>query len=168
MTYEDLSKIVFESETSRQASVGRMTTEAHWAAVARRLAVPASESSGLREEFFAGDVLDRELVEYIQSLRPQFKTGLLSNAWPDTRDYLAQNSLIEAFDVVIISAEVGVMKPDPAIFELALKQLEVTPPEAVLIDDTNLNVEAAQKFGMRGILFRDPRQMRSELKTLLQ
>ncbi len=168
MTYEDLSKVVFESETSRQASVGRMTTEAHWAAVAGRLARPASEAPKLREEFFAGDVLDRELVEYIRSLRPRFKTGLLSNAWPDTRDYLTQNSLIEAFDVVIISAEVGVMKPQPAIFELALKQLEVTPPEAVLIDDTNLNVEAAQKFGMRGILFRDPRQMRSELMTLLQ
>src|SRR5512136_40283 len=71
MTYEDLSKIVFESETSRLASIGQMTTEAHWATVARRLSRPASEAGGLREEFFAGDVLDRELVDYIRSLRPR-------------------------------------------------------------------------------------------------
>ncbi len=168
MTYEDLSKVVFESETSRQASIGRMTTEAHWVAVAGRLSRPASEGPKIREEFFAGDVLDRELADFIRSLRPQFKTGLVSNAWPDTRDYLIQNHLDEAFDAVIISAEVGIMKPEPAIFELALKRLDVAPPDAVLIDDTNVNVEAAQKFGMRGILFRNPKQMQSELKTLLK
>ncbi len=168
MTYEDLSKVVFESETSRQASIGRMSTGEHWAAVARRLSRPASEVAAIREEFFAGDVLDRQLVEFIHSLRPRFKTGLMSNAWPDTRDYLKDNHLLEAFDEVIISAEVGLMKPEPAIFELALKRLEVVAAEAVLIDDTSVNVEAARNFGMHGIVFRSPSQMRAELKSLLQ
>jgi epoxide hydrolase-like predicted phosphatase len=167
MTYEDLSKIVFESETSRLASIGQMTTEAHWAAVARRLSRPASEGSSMREEFFGGDVLDRELVDYIRSLRPRYKTGLLSNAWPDTRDYVVRNHLDDAFDTLVISAEVGIMKPERGIFELALKQLEVAAQETVFIDDTSINVEAARKIGLHGIVFRNRRQAQSELKAML-
>lgn len=168
MTYEDLSKIVFESETSRLASIGQMTTEAHWAAVARRLSRPASEAASLREEFFAGDVLDRDLVDYIRALRPRYKTGLLSNAWADTREYLVRNHLVEAFDAVIISAEVGMMKPERAIFELALRQLEAGAHEAAFVDDTSSNVEAARQMGVHGILFRNRRQTQGELMALLE
>jgi epoxide hydrolase-like predicted phosphatase len=167
MTYEDLSKIVFESETSRLASIGKMTTEAHWAAVARRLSRPASEAGRLREEFFAGDVLDRDLMDYIRSLGPRCKTGLLSNAWPDTRDYLRQNHLEDAFDAVVISAEVGIMKPERGIFELALRQLEVDAHETAFIDDTRINVEAAQQLGLHGILFGSRMQVQGELRVLL-
>jgi epoxide hydrolase-like predicted phosphatase len=167
MTYEDLSKIVFESETSRLASIGQMTTEAHWAAVARRLSRPASDVGSLRDEFFGGDVLDRDLVDYIRALRPRCRTGLLSNAWPDTRDYLIRNHLDDAFDAVVISAEVGIMKPEPGIFELALQKLDVSGPEAAFVDDTGMNVEAAVQLGMHGILFRNRRQVQSELEALL-
>ncbi len=168
MTYEDLSKIVFESETSRLASIGRMTTEAHWAAVAGRLARPAAEGKTLRDEFFAGDVLDRSLLDLIRGLRPRYKTALLSNAWPDTRDYLISNNLESAFDAVVISAEVGLMKPDPAIFDLALKRLGVSADEAIFIDDTRANVEAAQKLGIHGIVFENPAQMQTALETMLK
>lgn len=168
MTYEDLSKLVFESETSRLASIGRTTTQAHWAAVAGRLSRPAAEGESLREEFFAGDVLDRELVDFIRSLRPRCKTGVVSNAWPDARDYLVRNHMDDAFDVVLFSAEVGLMKPDPAIYELALKQLNLGPEETAFIDDTAMNVEAAHKLGIHGIIFKNPGQMRRELESLLE
>ncbi len=59
------------------------------------------------------------------------------------------------------------MKPDPAIYELALRKLGVRPDEAIFVDDTSTNVEAAQRLGLRGIVFRNPGQMRSELKALL-
>ncbi len=167
MTYEDLSRLVFESETSRLASIGKMTTQAHWATVASRLSQPAQNGEAIREEFFAGDVLDRSLVDLIRSLRPGCKTALLSNAWPDARDYLVKNKIDDAFDVAIFSSEVGLMKPDPAIYELALRKLGVRPDEAIFVDDTSTNVEAAQRLGLRGIVFRNPGQMRSELKALL-
>ncbi len=167
MTYEDLSRLVFESETSRQASIGKLTTQAHWAAVARRLARPAEESAALREEFFAGDVLDRSLLDFIRSLRPERKTAVLSNAWPDARDYLLQNKFEDAFDVIVFSAEVGLMKPDPAIYELALRRLDVRPDEAAFVDDTTANVEAAQALGLHGVAFRSPSQLRKDLSLLL-
>ena len=167
-TYEDLSRIVFESESSRQASLGSITTDAHWDAVTRRLGRPASETKEIREEFFAGDVVDMDLLTFIRSLRPHRKTGVISNAWPDMREYLAQKKIGDAFDALIISAEVGAMKPEPKIFQLALDKLGVSAREAAFIDDTPANVDAARALGMVGILFREPRRALSDLKGLLK
>jgi epoxide hydrolase-like predicted phosphatase len=167
-TYEDLYRIVFESETSRQASLGSITTEAHWQAVTRRLGRPASEAKAIHAEFFAGDIVDKELVAFIRSLRPRFKTGVISNAWPDMREYLAENDLDNAFDAVTVSAEVGIMKPDAKIYEIALGSLRASAGEAVFVDDTAANVQAAQALGMRGVLFKDPLRALKDLKEIVK
>jgi epoxide hydrolase-like predicted phosphatase len=168
MNYEDLNKIVFESDTSRKASLGAMSADEHWAAVTRRLGRPASETHDIRTEFFAGDVLDRSLVDYIRSLRPRYKTGVISNAWPDLRTYLVENKFEDAFDALIVSAELGVIKPDPKIYQIALEQLKVDPDEAVFVDDTFSNVEAARALGMHGIHFRSPEQTLNKLNEMLK
>ncbi len=167
-TYEDLVRIVFESESSARASVGEITTEAHWEAITQRLRLPSSDAKGLREEFFAGDVIDRDLLGFIRSLRPRYKTGLISNAWPDARQYLVANKIDDAFDALVISAEVGVMKPDPRIYQIALDRVQVPAKEAVFIDDAAPNVEAARAHGMRGIVFKDPGRALDELKEMMR
>ncbi len=167
-TYEDLYRIVFESETSRRASIGELSTEAHWEAVTRRLGHPVSEAQGIRDEFFAGDILDLDLLAFIRSLRPRRKTGLISNAWPDMRQYLVDKKVDDAFDVLIGSAEVGIMKPDPRIYQLALDRLGVEASEAVFLDDTPVNVDAARALGMQGVLFKEPRRALSDLKEMLR
>ena len=167
-TYEDLNRIVFDTESSRQASIGAITTDAHWDAVTRRLGRPASEAQALRREFFAGDVVDTDLVDFIRSLRPRYKTGVISNAWPDLRDYLVEKRVEDAFDALVISAEVGIMKPEPEIYQLALDKLGVSAREAAFVDDTPLNVEAARALGMHGILFREPVRALSDLKEIMK
>ena len=167
-TYEDLFRIVFDSESSRQASVGAMTAEAHWDLVTRRLGRPASETKAIRDEFFAGDVMDTELVAFIRTLRPRYKTGVISNAWPDTRQSLIDRKIDDAFDALIISAEVGVMKPDPKIYQIAMEQLGVTADESIFVDDTPENVDAARALGMTGIRFREPRRALNDLKGFLK
>ena len=167
MTYEDINKIVFESETARKASLGEVSVDEHWRAVMRRLRLPASEAKTIRAEFFAGDVIDRDLLNFIRSLRPRYKTGVISNAWGDLRDYIVKHQLDDAFDMLIISAEIGMMKPQPMIYQLALKQARVEAKEAAFVDDTPKNVEAANALGMHGILFRDPAQVEENLKALL-
>jgi len=166
-TYEDLYKIVFESDTSRKASLGAISTDEHWAAITRRLGRPVSESSTIRAEFFAGDVIDRTLLAFIRSLRPNCKTGVISNAWPDMRDYLAENKSDDAFDALVISAEVGIMKPDPKIFHLAVEKFQVKTEEAVFVDDMLPNVEAARRLGMQGILFQNTEHTLKKLKQIL-
>ena len=165
--YQDLVRLVFESETSRLAFQGELTAEEHWAAVVKRLGRPPSELRLIREEFFAGDVLDRGLLTFIHSLRPTMKTGMISNAWDDLRAYLAREKITDAFDTIVISAEVGRAKPDPEIYRLALEQAQVEPHEALFVDDVQANIEGCERVGMRGILFRDPDMVIQEIKALI-
>jgi len=167
MTYEDINKIVFESETARKASIGEVSVDEHWQAVTRKLRLPASEAKSIHTEFFAGDVIDRDLLDFIRALRPHYKTGVISNAWGDSRDYIVKNQFDDAFDTLILSAEIGMMKPQPEIYQRALKQAQVEAHEAAFVDDMPKNIEAANALGMHGIVFRDPAQVKEHLKALL-
>ncbi|MBI1855468.1 MAG: HAD family phosphatase [Chloroflexi bacterium] len=168
LTYEEVYKAVFESDTSRRASLGAVSVDEHWIAVTRTLGRPASEARAIHDEFFAGDVIDKNLLDFIRSLRPRYKTGVISNAWPDLRAYIHEHKFDDAFDCITISAEIGVMKPQPKIYQLALEQANVRASEAVFVDDMPANIEAANALGMRGILFHDPHETLAELKSFLK
>lgn len=167
MEYDDLSKIVFDSDSGLRASMGEITSADHWASVLQRLKRPASELALIRDEFFAGDIVDRTLVEYIRSLRGKYKTGLISNAWSDLRDFIVREKFDDAFDKMIISAEVGAVKPEPKIFQIALEQFGVRPNEAVFVDDFYVNIEGCEKVGIKGIHFKDAETTLQQLKELL-
>jgi putative hydrolase of the HAD superfamily len=167
MEYDDLSRIVFDSDTGLQASIGTITSEQHWESVMKRLKRPAEELTTIRDEFFAGDIIDRQLLNFLRSLRGKIQTGLISNAWSDLRDYLTREKMIDAFDHIIISAEVGVAKPDPKIFQIALEKAGVSAGEAVFVDDFYANIEGCEKIGMRGIHFEDASATLEQLKQLL-
>jgi putative hydrolase of the HAD superfamily len=167
MEYEGLVKLVFESETSRQASVGAIREDEHWAAIMRKLHLPASETQAVRDEFFAGDVTDRKLLDFMRELRKTMKVGLISNAWSGLRPWIVKEKFDDSFDAMIVSAEVGVMKPDARIYQIALEKLGVAPAEAVLLDDFPENVEGARAVGMQAIHFTQPDQALDELKRLL-
>jgi epoxide hydrolase-like predicted phosphatase len=168
LSYDDLVSLVFGSESSLQASLGEISVDQHWEAIAQRLGLPVSDMEWVRKEFFAGDIFDRQLIDFIRSLRPHFKTGLLSNAWSDMRDYLISQGLDQAFDTLVISAEVGLVKPDPSIYRLALKKLGVTPEQAVFVDDFPENVAGAQSIGMHAIQFHEQEETLARLRKLLQ
>lgn len=167
MEYEDVVKIVFQSPSSDRAAIGKISAEEHWAEITKRLRRPVSETETIRDEFFAGDVIDREIVEYLRSLHPDYYVGLISNAWPDLRDYIIEQKFEDAFDHMVISAEVGVMKPEARIYQIALEQAGVSPNEAVFVDDFYENIEGCQEVGMHGIHFQSPQQAMGELKQML-
>jgi epoxide hydrolase-like predicted phosphatase len=167
LEYEDLVRTVFESETARRAAAGAVTEHEHWLALTRRLGRPASELDSLRDDFFGGDIVDHELLDFIRSLRPRLKTGLISNAWDGLRPFIVSRKFDDAFHVMIISAEVKLMKPDERIYRLALDQAGVRANEAAFVDDLPENVEAAQALGMSGILFRDRTDALHQLNSLI-
>lgn len=167
MEYDDLVKIVFDSDSGYQASIGAIPPEAHWDWVIKRLKRPASELESIRHEFFAGDIIDRTLLDFLRSLRGKYKTGLISNAWGDLREYLLREKIEDAFDHMIISAEVGAVKPEAKIYQTALEQVGVKPKEMVFVDDFAVNIEGCEKVGIKGILFKDPDMTIRQLKALL-
>ena len=165
--YEDLVNLVFAGETARQASIGQLSEDEHWAAVMHRLHLPESQTRLVRDEFFAGDITDLALLDFMRGLRRRFKVGLISNAWSGLRPWIVSKKFEDAFDAMTISAEVGVLKPDARIFQLALEELGLTPSESVFLDDFPENVEGARAVGMQAIHFIQPEQALKELKRLL-
>lgn len=167
MTSRELEKIIFESESSQRASTGEIPEEAHWEAVAQALGVSRAEADMVTAEFFSGDRVNTALLDLLRSLRPQRKVGLISNAWSGLRALITREKYADIFDDMIISAEVGVVKPDPRIYRLALENLRVQPEESVFVDDVLVNVEGARSVGMSAIQFTQPGLALDELKQLL-
>jgi putative hydrolase of the HAD superfamily len=161
-----LADLVFNSPASRRASVGKGTRVEVWAEIAHVLSLAPEEMDEFIRDFWQGDVWDADLIAYIRSLRPRHKTGIISNAWPDAREAVKAHVNGEAFDVIVISGEEGVEKPDPEIYRRALARLSVAPAEAVFVDDMPVNVEAARALGMLGVQFRAGMDVRAELGKL--
>jgi putative hydrolase of the HAD superfamily len=167
MTFRDLEKIFFESDSSRRASSGEIPEEAHWQAVVQALGVSRTDTDKIIAEFFSGDRADTALLDFLRSLRPELKVGLISNAWSGLRAFITGQKFEDVFDEMIISAEVGLMKPDPRIYRLALEKLGAQPQESVFLDDVLVNVEAARSVGMYAIEFTRLDKTLEELKQLL-
>ena len=168
MTSQALEELVFGGESGRRAQLGQITEAEQWAYACQQVGWPVEQAAEFRARFFAGDRLDTELLRYIRGWRPAYKTGLISNGMNGTRAMIEGPWAMGAlFDAIVLSGEVGVMKPDPRIYQLALARLEAQPEQAVFIDDFQHNIDGARAVGMHGIRFCSPEQVMAELEALL-
>lgn len=167
LAYEQLEELIWGGERGQMAQMGQISAEDQWRWAAVQLGLPETEGQALRQEFFSGDKIDDELVEYIRELHKRYKTGIISNAMGDTRDLAGKWGFDGAFDSMVFSAQAGVMKPDPQIFQLSLQELGVAPESAVFVDDFIQNVRGAEAVGMHAIHFQNPDQVKAELELLL-
>jgi putative hydrolase of the HAD superfamily len=168
MSRLELEQFIFGGESGDRAQRGEINVHQHYANLAAQLKYTDKEIRKLLEQFFAKDEIDASLLEYIRRLHKSYKTGLLSNAFDDLRQIIADRWQFEdAFDDMIISAEVGMVKPDARIFQMAVEQLGVQAGEAVFVDDMVRNIDGAKSVGMQGIHFRNPQQFRLDLEQLL-
>jgi len=164
----ELARIVFDGEASLRAMIGEMTTEELWTWVLERLGLQQTKRDLFVRDFFIGDQIDQVLMDYIRSLRPARKTGMITNAWDTIRHYMETGwHIADAFDEVVISAEEHLAKPDARIYQLALSRLGVQPQESVFVDDMEANVRGAQAVGMHAIRFQSTPQILADLRALL-
>ncbi len=109
------------------------------------------------------------MIQRARELKGQYKIGLLTNMGPDTLDEIFdEKERAELFDVVVVSSEVGLIKPSRDIFELTSEKLGVPADETIFIDDRPVNTDGAERTGMKTILFTTNQQFETELSTLLQ
>lgn len=94
------------------------------------------------------------------------RTVLLSNSW-GTEEYPRQR-LAEVFDELVISGEVGMRKPSPAIYLLAADRAGVPPEACAFVDDLERNVEVARQLGMHGVLHREAERTARALSSFLE
>ena len=128
-----------------------------------RLGIP--ETEGLITRMFAAVEPEKHVAGAVRAAhRAGVRTGLISNSWGRT---IYDPALIEElFDVVIISGEVGLHKPQAEIYELAAHRLDVPIETCVFVDDLRENVEGAERAGMTGVLHRDAARTVERLEEL--
>jgi putative hydrolase of the HAD superfamily len=112
--------------------------------------------------------LDVAMRDYVAGLRPSYKTAILSNSADGARREEQRRYDFESLvDVIIYSHEVGLAKPDPAIYELTEQRLGVQPHEIVFIDDHEPNVVAAEQRGWRAVHHADTVVTITQVNALL-
>lgn len=124
------------------------------------------DPEGLVGRIFSGLRLEEDMLTAVEGARGKgLKTGLLSNSWGTN---LYPRARIDSlFDAIVISGEVGLRKPDPAIFELVLQRLGVSGHRCVFVDDHPGHLAAAAEMGMTTVLHRTPALTITELEGVL-
>jgi putative hydrolase of the HAD superfamily len=123
------------------------------------------DPDGLIARLFRVRIEDR-MLDAVASIRAAgFKTGLVSNSWGMSLYPLER--LDGLFDARIISGEVGLRKPDPAIFHLAVERLRVEPGSCVFVDDDPTNLAVAESAGMAVVLHKTAAETIVELEARL-
>lgn len=164
----EIADLVFGSDAAAAATIGEQPERAVWEHVRQTLKLNAAELEDLRQDFWSGDRLDMQLVQFMRDLHRRIKVGILSNAWDGARAAVVDKfRLGEVTDTVVISAEEHLAKPDPRIFRLAAERLDVHPDEAIFVDDVLENVQAARSVGMQGVQFKNTAQTIAEITKQL-
>jgi putative hydrolase of the HAD superfamily len=148
--------------------VGAVTAEDWAAAVGRALVAehgPGADVAARHYFAYAGRV-DRAMVALVAAVREHAPVALLSNATDQLREHLAHHALVDAFDVVFCSAEIGVAKPDTAIFTHAAQVLGVDVAECFFTDDRPENVDGARLAGMHAETFTGRDDLVGHLRAL--
>ena len=124
----------------------------------RLAAVLGVAPEGLIDRLFGGMQPDEAMLDGVRAARRAgVRTGMLSNSWGDDRYDRAQ--LEELFDAWVISGEVGLRKPDPAIYELVAERLGLAAAACVFVDDLPGNLKPAAALGMATVLHRGEAQV---------
>ena len=125
------------------------------------------DPDGLVDRIFAGMTAEEDMFEaVVHARRAGYRTALLSNSWG--LSLYPRDRFPDMFDVVVISGEVGLRKPDPSIFNLTTDKLGIAAERCVFVDDHPGHLKGALEVGMTTVLHRAPQETIEELEGLLK
>lgn len=157
--------LVFNGEMGRKAQHGEISSAELYSWIQKHLGLDDAGIAQFKHEFWAGDRLDTELIDFIKSLREKYTVCVISNFMDALPAMLkTEYPAADAFHFTVVSAHVGIMKPDPRIFEYTIKLLNLRPEETIFIDDFQHNIDGCQAVGMHGIHFKPHENLKQKLK----
>jgi len=163
----EAAKQLFREDPDALAALrGLETGEVEAPEFERRFAeLLGTEPEGLIEGLFAALQPAEPMVEAVRRAREAgVPTGLISNSW--VMDHYT-DEIRGLFDAAVISAEVGLHKPQPEIYRLAAERLGVGTEDCVIVDDLRENCAGAEAVGMTAVLHRDADQTIARVEELL-
>lgn len=150
----------------RMANTGQVSKEDFAAEIAKQIGI--SVEKWLEATAYT-EVPNDEMLEYIRAeLKPHYKLGIVSNANVGSLERRLPPDRLALFDVKIVSAEVGFLKPQPEIFKLAAERLGVTFEEMVFVDDLERYAKAAADLGIHSIQFKEFETFKTQLENVLE
>ena len=159
----DAEKIKLTEDLQDKLNLGTLGYDGYIDGLAKVGGVGREEVLRYTEDYKA----NAELLDCIQrELKPKYKIGIISNAGDDWVDEVL-GSDTKLFDDIVLSYKVGIIKPEPEIYEISTKNLGVRPEEAVFIDDILKYCQGAEAVGMNTIWYKDFDQFKTELETIL-
>lgn len=148
--------------------LGKIPESQVWDIVAQRWKIQPNLLHSIRRTILSPRRLNRELADLLACLRGKYRTAILSNAGSDARRTFTDIfKLHQAAELMMISAEEGLVKPDRRIYERMVERLGIPPEECVFLDDFIENVEAASKFGMKAVHYQNNQQALEELSRFI-
>jgi putative hydrolase of the HAD superfamily len=173
LTITGLDRDTFDSHywTHRHAyDMGKLNGRTYWQQFAADTAIELTSTD--IERLIENDVLmwctiNEPMVAWAKSLGDSgLRIGILSNMGEDVLAYMRQEfGWLGDFDHHTWSCELGIAKPDPAIYTYTCEKLDVAPAEALFLDDKAENIRAAEAVGLVGIQFRDIEQLQRDLEA---
>ncbi len=149
----------------KEVDLGRITRDELWSNFAAMTGTTAEEVYERLKEFGG---LDKRLLSFIDGHQDKYKIGMISNVGHGFIDRMfVDKPATEYFDALILSSDVGLVKPDRRIYELAAEDLGVLPEECVFIDDLTKNVDGAINAGMQAIHYTHFTDFKSQIERLL-
>lgn len=119
----------------------------------------------VKEDYLGWTNINDKMITYIRALGEKVdKVVLLSNINFEAKDYIFKElHMDELFDETFCSCDLELMKPDVAIYEHVLKEIQVDPGNCLFMDDSLANIHGAQQVGMNGIHFKNYGQFQETL-----
>lgn len=148
---------------------GKITEDEFWKKFVSQTnsSQPLPDESLFLRSFRTGFQPNDEVLALVKDLKDEgYRLGVLSNTIEPHTKFLRTKGIYDSFDTLVFSDEVGLVKPDPAVYHLVLDRLKVEPSRAFFIDDKEENVAAANELGIHGIVFHDSGQLKNELQSL--
>jgi putative hydrolase of the HAD superfamily len=162
-----IHELLFHRGDVEAANVGAITAEEYCRRCSGRVSVGEEHVLELLAGAFGGEGLNEPLVAYARALRGRVRVGALTNNWSFARAILARRGVDDLFEVIINSAEEGVMKPDRRIYEIALQRLSLQAGDVVFVDDREENIVAARDVGMFAVHFQTTERAIEELEEVI-
>ncbi len=160
---------LFSTKENDLWDIDEMDDDAFYTFLLNELKMPMKKKPIIRKFVLEDFYIDREILTYIKKIRKSFTTVLLTNFPAHVHDFMKTDWIVDgAFDHMIASCDVKLLKPDPAIYTLTLARIGCLAEESVFIDDREINVKAAQKLGINGIVYQSRSQTIYDLETILQ
>lgn len=139
------------TDLSMSSDYGYISREEYFARASEITGISATELQAITAR---QHIRNDALMEYLKSMKSHYKIGLLSNVGSNVMDNLfSPAEQAELFDAVVLSSDIGMIKPNPDIFEFTASKLGVLPEECIMIDDLLINIEGARQVGMKGVVY---------------